>query len=172
MNLKSVVHRFREVLSAWGKLIVEPFSSSLEVGQLHPGGTELERSVRKTEGQRYSLLSVNLKGRSSQFNLCKQGFLKHLIRLFLLNASLYVNFKFQLTENWGPEGKYSPIVSLLALSDNLHCESAEQNFIFSLSKNPYQVSSAPLWFPLLDIQPLFWKGLLLLQCSYVWVLEP
>ena len=82
------MHCFREVLCAQGKLIVELFSSSLGVGQLHPGGTELERSVRKTEGQRYSLLAVNLKGSSSQFNLCKQGFLKHLILLFLLNASL------------------------------------------------------------------------------------
>ena len=41
VNLKGVMHRFREVLCAQGKLIVELFSSSLEVGPLHPGRTEL-----------------------------------------------------------------------------------------------------------------------------------
>lgn len=105
LNLNSVVLHYWEVLCGWRKLVVgllfswrNQGASSIEVGQLQPRQDWAARAVSKhgeeqfeeerKEGQWYSLLSISLKFSSSQFNLCKQRFLKNLILLFLLSTSL------------------------------------------------------------------------------------
>lgn len=46
----------------------------------------------------------------------------------------------------------------MALGNNLHGGSVEQNLNFKFQKNPYPISLAPSDFPLLEIEPAFWKG--------------
>lgn len=51
-----------------------------------------------------------------------KDFVKHLILLFLFNASPQVNFKFQLTQNKGPEGMCSPVEDLQWLLEIISME--------------------------------------------------